>query len=330
LAKKAHVPYLRGEETSFVDPMTDQPYIPNPTVSGRRIPLHVTRDGQTVPLSPYRRLRYKQMSLMTRLKADIPEPWRVAAFYSPALGSFGGVLFLDGHVSFVNESSSVWPRIRRDSSIPAGDEPKETQPPHGTAPPTDARPAARRLGFTGVAEFFLIPFPSTRQELHLTGQQTRAIDRLLQNWGQRGKSARRSSAVDRAGLTLDERTVRAGVLRILDPGQQQRLYQLALQANGGPALLRQDVVEALKLTAEQQERIRVVLEKSAVVEQSLVDQTESPASSGPQLHAALRQLPEVREQAYGKALAVLTPEQQSGWQKMIGPHWQLGALITRG
>ncbi len=107
--KRALLPYVRGNEAVFADPLTHQPYQPNPSLSGRRrmsFSVGGGRDsrGKRIPPRSYR--------------ADIPGPAaQVVAFYeaSPAPDGTRAVLFLDGHVQVIPEAE--WPRLKRASKI---------------------------------------------------------------------------------------------------------------------------------------------------------------------------------------------------------------------
>jgi prepilin-type processing-associated H-X9-DG protein len=106
--KRALSPYVRGNEAVFADPLTHEPYQPNPGLSGRRRSLVVTsgRDSQGKPTRPRRH------------PSEIPAPAaQVVAFYeaSPAPDGTRAVLFLDGHVQVIPEAE--WPRLKRASRI---------------------------------------------------------------------------------------------------------------------------------------------------------------------------------------------------------------------
>jgi hypothetical protein len=195
----------------------------------------------------------------------------------------------------------------------------------------DASHTERRFGFASVDGFFLLPFPAVQEDLNLTREQKAALNAGLKAWGQQSKTAPQLPPPARQEkLQKAEAVTRDRMLALLTPAQQARLRQFALQVNGAPALLREEVAPLLNLTPEQREKIARLLQDHAVAEQFLVGQIEGPHVSGGQRDAALRLLPELRQGVYRAAVAVLTPEQRQRWQALIGPPADLKALIVKG
>jgi len=84
--KKALLPYCGNKEAVFNVPGTNQPYLPNPSLAGRKL-------------------------------AEIANPAEIIVFYEaqPAQPT-RAVLYLDGHTERVNEAN--WPALKKASSIP--------------------------------------------------------------------------------------------------------------------------------------------------------------------------------------------------------------------
>ena len=90
----------------------------------------------------------------------------------------------------------------------------------------------------------------------------------------------------------------ARLSKFLSPEQLQRLGQLKLQREGTPALGREDISRALKLTEKQRSELRDI---------------PPPFPFGP---------PEARQQADAEAMAVLTEEQRKTWDQMVGKEFR--------
>jgi hypothetical protein len=104
----------------------------------------------------------------------------------------------------------------------------------------------------------------------------------------------------------------ADVARILQPGQLQRLQQIALQARGPSVFLETDMATELKLTAQQREQIRAI-ETSVCFGKA---DCHAPEASQPGLP---KQIPEqALKSGLNQAIALLTPEQAKRWKELTG------------
>jgi prepilin-type processing-associated H-X9-DG protein len=282
---KRLLPYAK-DPGKFFDPHAGQPYVPNPAVSERRVAILF--DPHYRMLAPHQ-VRSRDPRTLRRLAGhvEIERPWQVAGVYEPAAAPDGarGVLFVDGHVERVPKDS--WEKL-----LPASGLKLVT--------------SKQKPGFAAVDEFFLLPFPTAREEIRLTPRQKTALEPLM-------KQSQRQRA-----------------LAVLTPVQRQRLHQLVLRVNRGPALLRPEVVVALKLSSEQQRRIRNILVQHQYIEQTLIAQGNGPGATREQTDTMVRELPLLRQRAYEEALKVLSDDQRARWEQMIGPPWELGAIIVRG
>ncbi len=345
------LPYLGRDESTFLDPLTGRAFQPNAKVSGKRFPIYGDHRGRSMlPLSPYYNVPYRRMKLMTLRPIDIAKPWRVAAFYSARHepDRMRAVLFLDGHVSIVSTSTSDWPRIKRDSGIPddpSGDSPSSKT--EGAAsrsdtsqpPPAAGAPGAKKLGFSSVDEYFLLPFPTVRTEIGLSERQQARINSLIKQSEQQIKAqkskAKLMTITELPAAMRRQPRARSGAdwtqqaMQLFTPRQRARLHQLVLRVNGGPALLWDEVAGSLQLLPQQKTRIQAILERYAPEEQAESQQTDLPQVASAQTMNALRHISRVRSQAYREALTALTAAQRTRWQRMIGAPWELGVIITR-
>jgi len=110
----------------------------------------------------------------------------------------------------------------------------------------------------------------------------------------------------------------ASLQELLTQDQSNRLTQIALQKKGAIALLDSEIVSALKITTEQQGSLKAIQQESAK------DMAKfQPMFTNPQYYQA--RMPDIRKRwdklqkdTQEKLLDVLTVEQRSRWQEMIG------------
>jgi hypothetical protein len=122
----------------------------------------------------------------------------------------------------------------------------------------------------GAGQVYLLSQPAVLDDLSLSQEQRKKVGELLFQLGmQRVQSFRNFSQLSpeqREQRFLDlARTEDAAVRKILAPEQLGRLGQIALQLQGPGALREPDVAAALKLTAQQKERIRAIEAESFIV-----------------------------------------------------------------
>lgn len=113
-------------------------------------------------------------------------------------------------------------------------------------------------------------------------------------------------------------TEQKAVGEILDATQQKRYHQLELQQMGARAFSRKDVIEALKITSEQQEKISSVQqERMQQMRESMqgVDFQNMTSDERQQFQAKMMAF---QKETNEKTLAVLTAEQQAQWKEMLG------------
>src|SRR5262249_53955372 len=116
-------------------------------------------------------------------------------------------------------------------------------------------------------ELYLLVQPAALDDLRLDETQRARVAELSARAGRWwmetfGHPGRLPTPSQRVRLALDQaRPNEAEVDATLPPPQRFRLRQLALQAEGPAAFRDPDVVEALKLSPEQRERIRTLEEE---------------------------------------------------------------------
>jgi hypothetical protein len=101
--------------------------------------------------------------------------------------------------------------------------------------------------------------------------------------------------------------------KLLTDTQKKRLKQIALQVQGSQAFANADVAKELKLTDDQQEKIKTVNES--------VGKQMAGLFQGKKLtpQAFEKQVTEFKKKANDQAKQVLTSEQTTTWSEMTGP-----------
>jgi serine/threonine protein kinase len=159
------------------------------------------------------------------------------------------------------------------------------------------------------------------QELH--ANRGYAVAKLQQAIGGFQELHGSPSDLERQRLRLGQEQEKL-VGRILDPNQLGRFRQIMLQSLGPAAFREPEVIEALKLTTAQCERIRAI-EADTVVTYAVcwISPGAAQLEDHPRVLAKSELSPKSYEEVRTTALAqiqheVLTPEQVQRWKKMIG------------
>jgi hypothetical protein len=121
--RRALLPYVRKNDEVLIDPRTNEPYQPNPSLSGKR-PANVVDRLRRAELDAIAAdvLRHPNRRPPARVRFqmrwDISSPQNTVAFYEPAPAPDGtrAVVFLDHHVARVPEAQ--WPEMKRIGGVP--------------------------------------------------------------------------------------------------------------------------------------------------------------------------------------------------------------------
>lgn len=183
----------------------------------------------------------------------------------------------------------------------------QTTPPDGGTPPQ-----GRRAGGRATQGPSLLLRPQVEQELKLSTDQISKIQALLPAPG---------STPQR--MTAEERKQQADQVKsILTPDQYTRYQQIVLQLAGPRALERKQVATELGLSADQVSQIRqIIASYQPSAPTAPAGGTAGPTGGAP--GRAPRLTRAQREEMDGKILAVLTPDQKTKWQSMIGAPFTL-------
>ncbi|HWP30549.1 MAG TPA: hypothetical protein VNK96_02315 [Fimbriimonadales bacterium] len=154
----------------------------------------------------------------------------------------------------------------------------------------------------------LIRRPAVQQELALTPAQLNALQERLRalrpdpNQKTRGRNP--AETLEKAEGIIKE---------VLTPQQIKRLEEISLQLEGPRALLRPEIADKVGLSPQQREKIREIYRN--------VGRPTTPRDvpQGPEGREQLRErMKAQRKELEEKLLGVLTPEQRTRWQALLG------------
>lgn len=165
----------------------------------------------------------------------------------------------------------------------------------------------------------LVRDEAVREALACTAEQRKSLDELLRKHNRMLLAIRDvspSGADKTAQPPLQE--IRNALKELFTQEQRLRLQGLTLQAQGYDALLRKDILEAIKLTDEQQSRLG---EMSTEFHAKL---QELQQAGGEQLQAAL---PKLNADRHKDVVALLDAKQEHGYGKLLGEAFDFAKVI---
>lgn len=157
----------------------------------------------------------------------------------------------------------------------------------------------------------LIRDDAVRAELAVTPEQKKSLDELLRKHNRMLLAIRDvspSGADETAKPQLVE--IRKELAKLFNDEQKLRLQSLTLQAQGYDALLRKDIVEAIKLTDDQQKQLKEISARFR-------EQAKEPNADVPTLQA----------ERHKEVIAVLTPEQQNQYGTLLGEAFDFSKVV---
>jgi hypothetical protein len=196
-----------------------------------------------------------------------------------------------------------------------------------------------RGGFGGGGIDGLVRMPEVQKELKLDKEEVDKATEAL-------KKVNDAHQEDRAklrDLDQEERMVKMRELGqvvytesmtalndVFKPDQIKRLKQLYLQRLGAGAFTNAEVVKELKLTSEQQDKIKTINEDSRAAMRELFQSGQGGAGAG-----AMQKMEGLNKETMSKVVGVLTDDQKKSWKEMTGdefkfPPPQFGGRGRRG
>jgi Spy/CpxP family protein refolding chaperone len=175
----------------------------------------------------------------------------------------------------------------------------------------------------------LLQNPSVQKELKLTEDQIKKITEVV-------NEVRKKHQDEFTGLRdLDqaERREKMGTLmrevgeetrkalakeNVLTPDQEKRFKQIELQTEGPRAFVTANVQKSLKLTADQQDKIKTIVDDMTKEERA----ARESAGQG-NFQGMFQKMQELRKDATAKITDVLTDDQKKEWKEMTGEPFQM-------
>jgi hypothetical protein len=171
-----------------------------------------------------------------------------------------------------------------------------------------------RGGLQPMSPLQLLSQQSVQEELKLTPEQKKTVE----DASAKQMAARRSLNE----LEGEERAQKAAELNkqsekivdeVLKPEQAKRLKQIRLQQQGIQAFEDPAVVKELKLTADQEQKVKALHEEIDKLRQGVRQQ-----GGGGGREEVMKKMQELNKQLTDRAVALLTDEQKTKWKEMTG------------
>mgnify|MGYP003390294617 CR=1 FL=1 len=113
---------------------------------------------------------------------------------------------------------------------------------------------------------------------------------------------------------------------ILDAGQRDRLKQIQIQADGSRAYSNADVVAALKISKDQQDKIAAITKDFAAKQGELFPRGGAGGGERPNFEEMQKKMTELNANRDKQLAEVLTADQKSALEKMKGKTFDVAAL----
>lgn len=195
-----------------------------------------------------------------------------------------------------------------------------------TASAQGGRGSFRRL--FGVAKAQLATLPEVQTELKMTDEQKSRVEEINDQLGEDRRSLwgtgfGRFSEI-RGDLEKLNTEASVDVDKVLDESQRKRLQEISIQQNGARSLHEADVIAALKLSDEQQAKLKAAGEENSKA-------FEEAFSEGGRENWRER-AGELAEQSEKRLIGVLTDEQKTAFEAMKGTELavDLSPIFRRG
>jgi peroxiredoxin len=165
----------------------------------------------------------------------------------------------------------------------------------------------------------LVRDDAVREELACTDEQRKSLDDLLRKHNRMLLAIRDvspSGADSTAQPALKE--IRTELAKMFTKEQKIRLQGLTLQAQGYDALLRKDIIDALKLTEKQQTELT---DLSTRFRNRLHDLQQSGREMLDQ------ELPKLNAERHKDVVAILSPKQQDSYGRLLGEPFDFKRVV---
>jgi peroxiredoxin len=171
--------------------------------------------------------------------------------------------------------------------------------------------------------WILIHEPSVVAELKLSAKQQQAFQKVIDDLDLRFFPLRNKSREEAsAGLKKLVEEAQQKLKELLQAKQQQRLTEIVLWQLSTAALLRDDVATRLKFSDTQRKLIRGIAEET----QQDVAAIEKQVSEGKPREPLEKEFRELKTEEQKLMLALLKPEQRTGWKQLLGDAFDINQL----
>ena len=188
-------------------------------------------------------------------------------------------------------------------------------------------------GMGGMAGPGLIGNPAVQKELKLTDEQAEKAKDFAEEY----REKTRESMAKLEGLEGEDRMKKATELNManskagmkdvnamLKPEQAKRFGQIVFQLRGIEALTDPDHAKALKVTADQSEKVK------SLIQDQRAETREAMQDSGGDRAASMQKVLKIRKETNAKAMALMTPEQMTMYKEMSGETFEMPAMRRGG
>jgi hypothetical protein len=204
------------------------------------------------------------------------------------------------------------------------------------AGPATAQPPGGRggFGFGGRGVGFLVQNEAVQKELKIEKDQATKVAEAVKKVNDKHADAltklrdleaeERRTKSRELNQTISTETL-AAVTEVLNPDQVKRLKQIELQRAGADAYVRSEVQTALKLTAEQKDKVKAIVDESNKQMQELRGGGQGrQRGQGDQ-----GKITALRKETTDKFVAVLTDDQKKEWKTLTGAEFTMPAPTRR-
>jgi Spy/CpxP family protein refolding chaperone len=163
----------------------------------------------------------------------------------------------------------------------------------------------------------LLANPGVQKELKLTEEQRGKVETWAREQREKMMGLRDASPEERRELmTKMESDTKKAIAEFLKPEQSKRLDQIRIQNMGLAAFEDETVDSALKITDDQKDKIRSIQQDGMAAMRELFQ-------GGGDRAGMMQKITEMRKDMFNKAVALLTSEQKTAWNEVIGEPFEV-------
>jgi Spy/CpxP family protein refolding chaperone len=183
------------------------------------------------------------------------------------------------------------------------------------------------FGMQGGSKVLLVQAKPVQEDLKITSEQAAKLTSISDDYradmrdfsageGASREERQQKFEQNREKIATLNRETDKKIDEVLNADQKKRLDEIALQAAGVQALQRDEIAAKLKLTGEQKEKIKKVLDEQSQ------KMREAFGDNG----GGREKLNEIRQQTEQQVVAVLNDDQKKEWKAMQGKEFDLASL----